>query len=219
MWRAGPWAGQCAAFAFPVTPPAQSHTGTIVTSHTGDQEPGYSQEMSYYQAPSSSYGVPQAPPLDSGNSFYTGNNNNLPQPQQAAFYLYRGDTGYWMLSGVSALKDDNCEKMPLTGYINANFQIQLKIRDNLMKRLIFSSKPFFIIVAKSECKRRWIWCRYVQYLARIRGWRVPAGEAGRGRPGGLHHLRGGRHPLHDSQLLPRRRQEPEIVTNVTLYKL
>ena len=50
--------------------------------------------MSYYQAPSSSYGVPQAPPLDSANSFYTNNNNNNPpQPQQAAFYLYRGDTG------------------------------------------------------------------------------------------------------------------------------
>ena len=77
-----------------------SHTSSPVThrdnSHTtvtGDQEPGYSQEMSYYQAPSSSYGVPQAPPLDSANSFYTSNNNNLPQPQQAAFYLYRGDTG------------------------------------------------------------------------------------------------------------------------------
>merc|ERR1712038_1588363 len=71
--------------AFPVTPPAQSHTGTIVTQSQVTR----SQEMCYYQAPSSSYGVPQAPPLDSANSFYT-NNNNLPQPQQAAFYLYRG---------------------------------------------------------------------------------------------------------------------------------
>merc|ERR1712038_1382422 len=60
------------------------------TTVTGDQESGYSQEMSYYQAPSSSYGVAQAPPLDSANSFYTNNNNNLPQPQQPAFYLYRG---------------------------------------------------------------------------------------------------------------------------------
>ena len=81
--------------------------------------------MSYYQAPSSSYGVPQAPPLDSANSFYTNNNNNPPQPQQAAFYLYRGDTGYWTLDAQWGFCFERRKKCEITGYINANFQLQL----------------------------------------------------------------------------------------------
>merc|ERR1712029_814329 len=43
---------------------------------------------SYYQAPSSSYGVPQSPPLDSSNNNNFFNNNPVQSPNN--FYLYNG---------------------------------------------------------------------------------------------------------------------------------